>query len=171
MQFIHCIHKALTPVCQRPNFWVHVGKSLQLNHKYLIFVYWCINLFYPAVKVKSFCQRFMQMWFWAMYSVLALLRIIICCVFSAGFVQSYHLWTKPQELAWNQNDIWNLGAIFFARAFSSVDGLLTKHDLDPIRRYLPASKRPKGNTRYSTFQVSMSSTPQVVCEAHCEFTS
>ncbi|ELT96852.1 hypothetical protein CAPTEDRAFT_4204 [Capitella teleta] len=35
-----------------------------------------------------------------------------------------------------------------------VDNLLTKHELDPVRRYLPASKRPKGSKRYSAFQSS-----------------
>lgn len=41
-------------------------------------------------------------------------------------------------------------------SLSSVNNLLSKHELDPIRRYLPASKRPKRNTRYSAFEVSSS---------------
>lgn len=35
----------------------------------------------------------------------------------------------------------------------TVNGLLNVNDLDPIRRHLPASERPKVNMRYSSFQV------------------
>ncbi len=37
--------------------------------------------------------------------------------------------------------------------FCIVDKLLTISDLDPIRRYLPPSDRPKPNSRYSSIQV------------------
>ncbi|XP_056008769.1 phosphorylase b kinase regulatory subunit beta-like isoform X2 [Ostrea edulis] len=35
-----------------------------------------------------------------------------------------------------------------------VHGLLNLNDLDPIRRHLPASERPKVNMRYSSFQIT-----------------
>lgn len=35
-----------------------------------------------------------------------------------------------------------------------VNGLLNVNDLDPIRRHLPASERPKVNMRYSSFQIT-----------------
>jgi len=37
-----------------------------------------------------------------------------------------------------------------------VEGLLNIHELDPIRRYLPAAERPKPSSRYSSFQSSPS---------------
>jgi hypothetical protein len=39
--------------------------------------------------------------------------------------------------------------------FDLVDKILTITDLDPIRRYLPPSDRPKPNSRYSSIQVNL----------------
>ena len=36
-----------------------------------------------------------------------------------------------------------------------MNGLLNINDLDPIRRHLPASERPKVSQRYSSFQVEL----------------
>ena len=49
--------------------------------------------------------------------------------------------------------------VFIFSSFMSrlliVKGLLNISELDPIRRHLPASERPKANSRYSSFQVSI----------------
>ena len=55
---------------------------------------------------------------------------------------------------WVRLTLWSSCEYF--HSFNLVDKILTITDLDPIRRYLAPSDRPKPNSRYSSIQVNLS---------------
>lgn len=69
------------------------------------------------------------------------------------FLFGQSVWIICQLLGKNQFYLFRKKMILFV-----VDKLLTLGDIDPIRRYLPPSDRPKQNSRYSSIQVKLFST-------------